>query len=158
MGIDGNRLKKLRLAKGLTPGQMATMLSISRQGYLKYETGETRTPRKLEELAAFFSVSTDYLLGKDDAPTTHKPPASPSLIDDLLRELFADRPDVITALQNQALQDIDDNAKALIKNSILAALQLRSASTAEIIGHKILQASPDAQMAIDTIIQADNAS
>ena len=68
MGIDGERLKKLRLSRGLSPGQIADKLGISRQGYNQYEDGTTRNPRKLEALASFFNVTTDFLLGKGSHP------------------------------------------------------------------------------------------
>lgn len=68
MGLDGERLKKLRLSRGLSPGRMADILQISRPAYLKYESGETRSPRKLDELSRFFNVTTDFLLGKDSDP------------------------------------------------------------------------------------------
>jgi transcriptional regulator with XRE-family HTH domain len=47
---------------------MADIIGISRQGYNTYESGKIKAPRKLEELAKFFNVSTDYLLGKDTEP------------------------------------------------------------------------------------------
>lgn len=74
MGIDGDRLRELRESRGISPGRMADIIGISRQGYLKYETGETKHPRKLDEIAQFFNVTPDYLLGYD-AP-------SPSYYDD----------------------------------------------------------------------------
>lgn len=73
MGINGERLKELRLSKGMNPSDMANLLGISRPAYLKYENGQTKTPRKIEELAKYFNVSTDYLFG-NDTPA----PASPS--------------------------------------------------------------------------------
>lgn len=68
MGIDGTRLKRLRESRGLSPGRMADILNVSRTAYCKYENGETRNPRKLETLASFFNVTTDFLLGKDSDP------------------------------------------------------------------------------------------
>lgn len=44
------------------------MLGIGRTTYLKYESGENKPSRKLKELASLFGVTTDYLLGRDDAP------------------------------------------------------------------------------------------
>jgi transcriptional regulator with XRE-family HTH domain len=70
MGIVGDRLKQLRTDKGLYPSEVAKFLGITRPAYLKYENGQTEHPRKLDELAAFFGVSTDYLLGRTDIPTT----------------------------------------------------------------------------------------
>jgi repressor LexA len=72
MGISGERLKALREKKGLYPSEVAKMLGISRTAYIKYESGETAHPRKLDEIAAFFGVSTDYLLG-------HTPPPLPPM-------------------------------------------------------------------------------
>ncbi len=70
MGIDGKRLKQLRLSRGLSPARMADILGISRQGYNKYENETIRAPRKLNELAQFFNVTTDFLLGRDSDPAT----------------------------------------------------------------------------------------
>jgi len=70
MGLNGARLKNLRESRGLTPGRMADILNVSRTAYMKYETGETSHPRKLDELAQFFNVSTDFLLGRDTDPAT----------------------------------------------------------------------------------------
>jgi repressor LexA len=68
MGICGERLKELREKKGLYPSEIAKILGISRTAYIKYESGETAHPRKIDELAAFFNVSVDYLLGRLDSP------------------------------------------------------------------------------------------
>ena len=73
MGLDGSRLRKLRESRGLYPQQVADYLGISRPGYLKYENGETKHPRKIDELARFFNVTTDYLLGNDVPADTTAP-------------------------------------------------------------------------------------
>lgn len=67
MGIVGVRLKALREEKNLYPSEVAKILGISRTAYIKYESGETEHPRKLDQLAAFFDVSVDYLLGRSDS-------------------------------------------------------------------------------------------
>jgi repressor LexA len=69
MGVCGERLKELREQKGLYPSEVAKILGISRTAYIKYESEETAHPRKLDELAAFFGVSVDYLLGRSDSRT-----------------------------------------------------------------------------------------
>lgn len=66
MGINGKRLKALREQRGLYLQNVADFLGITRQAYMKYESGETKTPRQLDKLANFFNVTTDYLLGNDE--------------------------------------------------------------------------------------------
>ena len=62
--ILGQRLKELRAEKKLTQKEVAEYLRISSVTYLRYEK-EQREPslELLAELAIFFGVSTDYLLG-----------------------------------------------------------------------------------------------
>ncbi len=59
------RLKQLREETGLTQEELAKKLNISRGTYAHYETGK-REPNfeTLQNLASFFEVSVDYLLGK----------------------------------------------------------------------------------------------
>ena len=65
MGINGERLRKLREERGLFPSDVAKFLGVTRTAYVKYESGDTKTPRQIDKLAQFFHVSTDYLLGND---------------------------------------------------------------------------------------------
>ncbi|WPZ20036.1 helix-turn-helix transcriptional regulator [Geobacillus subterraneus] len=65
-----NRLKMLRLQKKLTHQDMADFLGITRQGYSKYENGQSQPDiDTINKLAEFFNVTTDYLLGRTDDPT-----------------------------------------------------------------------------------------
>lgn len=61
------RLKELRLEKGMTQQQIASLLNIKQQSYTRYEygTGEPSL-QTLIKLAEIFEVSTDYLLGISD--------------------------------------------------------------------------------------------
>ena len=61
------RLKELRLEKGMTQQQIASLLNIRQQSYIRYEygTGEPSL-QTLIKLAEIFAVSTDYLLGISD--------------------------------------------------------------------------------------------
>ena len=63
------RLKELRLKRGLTQAEVAKHLKVDRTTLTKYETGE-REPdlENLLTLASYFDVSVDYLLGKSDIP------------------------------------------------------------------------------------------
>jgi HTH-type transcriptional regulator, competence development regulator len=63
------RLKALRLQKKLTHQDMADFLGITRQGYSKYENGQSQPDiETINKLAEFFNVTTDYLLGRTDNP------------------------------------------------------------------------------------------
>ncbi|MCL2061521.1 MAG: helix-turn-helix domain-containing protein [Firmicutes bacterium] len=58
------RLKELRQEKNLSVLQVATHLCISRRSYSYYEQGQRQPDLEmLIKIAAFFDVSTDYLLG-----------------------------------------------------------------------------------------------
>lgn len=71
--ILGKRIEQCRKAEGLTQLQLATELNVQRQIVSYYENG-SRKPDidMLRSLANRFHVSTDYLLGLTDAPTTDK--------------------------------------------------------------------------------------
>ena len=58
------RLRNLREDADMSQKQVAAYLGMSQTGYSKYETGENDIPTQiLIRLAAFYHVSTDYLLG-----------------------------------------------------------------------------------------------
>lgn len=63
------RLKALRLEKGLTLEQFGKLFDVSKQGASHWETG-IRYPSLpvLVQIAEFYAVSTDYLLGLRDTP------------------------------------------------------------------------------------------
>ncbi|MDR1329548.1 MAG: XRE family transcriptional regulator [Oscillospiraceae bacterium] len=62
----GERIKQLRQQKGLTQGQLGEIVGVQRAAIGKYEKGGIVNPPlvAIKALAAFFGVSTDYLLGK----------------------------------------------------------------------------------------------
>lgn len=63
----GQRLRELRLAKGLTQKQLAEHLGITQKAYCFYELGE-REPSvsTIIKLCDFFDISADYLIGRTD--------------------------------------------------------------------------------------------
>ncbi|BFK48922.1 helix-turn-helix domain-containing protein [Faecalibacterium sp. i20-0019-C2] len=62
------RLKKLRMEKGITQKELADRLHISRSTIAGYESlGKEPDGEKLCALADFFGVSVDYLLGGTDS-------------------------------------------------------------------------------------------
>ena len=59
------RLKELRKLRGLSQSALARDLGLSQQAVCKWETGRsTPDPQTLAELAAYFHVSADHLLGR----------------------------------------------------------------------------------------------
>lgn len=62
-----NKLKELRLEKGLTQAEVSIALGLSRNAFANYEKG-LRQPslETLKALCKFFNVTADYLLGLED--------------------------------------------------------------------------------------------
>lgn len=63
----GERLKQLRTEKGLRQSDIAEIIGVSRAAYTQYELGMNEPDiSTIQQLASFFNVSTDYLLGRTD--------------------------------------------------------------------------------------------
>jgi len=63
----GKRLKELREEKGLTQKELATLLHLNSVTYLHYEKAQRQPPLELlADIAIFFDVTVDYLLGLTD--------------------------------------------------------------------------------------------
>ncbi|QIW52828.1 helix-turn-helix domain-containing protein [Lactococcus raffinolactis] len=61
------RLKSLRLEAKITQKEISNKLEIGQGTYARYEKGDRKpTGEILNDLAKFFNVSTDYLLGNTD--------------------------------------------------------------------------------------------
>ena len=62
-----DRIKELRVLKGLSQMQLAIITGISQSAIAKWELGKTEpTASAIITLAKFFDESTDYLLGLED--------------------------------------------------------------------------------------------
>jgi len=58
-----DKLRILRITKGLTQEDVANQINISRTAYAKYETGASLPPvETLLEIAKFFNISIDVIL------------------------------------------------------------------------------------------------
>jgi len=69
------RLKLLRNDRKILQKEVASYLGIDRTTYVKYETGASEPSIEvLRKLAAFFSVSVDYLVGEDENPQADSRP------------------------------------------------------------------------------------
>ncbi|MDU3251739.1 MAG: helix-turn-helix transcriptional regulator [Streptococcus salivarius] len=59
------RLKQLRQERKLTQVKVAESLGITQQSYARWENGKViPTSEKLSQIAKFYGVTTDYLLGE----------------------------------------------------------------------------------------------
>lgn len=67
------RLKALREAAGLDKREVAERLGFGLSNYGSYEAKTLPGIDRLVELAEFFDVSTDYLLGLTDNPKGGRP-------------------------------------------------------------------------------------
>lgn len=69
MSIFAERFKMLRIETGLTQEELATKLQVSKGAIGNYESGfrEPRTLEDLENIADFFNVDLDYLVGRTNS-------------------------------------------------------------------------------------------
>jgi len=66
-----DRLKGLRIEKGVTQREIAELLGVTYQAYSYYEKGSREPSHEaVLKLADYFNVTTDYLLGRE---TPQKP-------------------------------------------------------------------------------------
>ena len=65
--IVGERLRKLRVVKGLNQEKLSEMVGVSKSSISCYEK-ETRSPKSetIIDFIQIFGVNADYLLGSDD--------------------------------------------------------------------------------------------
>lgn len=61
------RLRSLRKERKLTQAEAANAVGISLKSYCRYESGEREpTASVLAQIADFYGVTADYLLGRSD--------------------------------------------------------------------------------------------
>lgn len=93
------KLYELRKNKGLTQSDMAKLLKITPQAYSLYETNKNNISNEtLCILADFFEVSTDYLLGRQEA--------IPSFLNEEERQII------------EQYRTLDSRAKGSVKNTL----------------------------------------
>ena len=67
MILLGERLRELREEQGLTQKELSKRLGLNSVTYLHYEKSQREPPLSvLVEMAKYFEVSTDFLLGLSD--------------------------------------------------------------------------------------------
>lgn len=63
-------LKKLRIQKGLSQQEFASIIHSAQNTVSQWESGKRDADSKtIQEIADYFNVSVDYLLGRDTKPT-----------------------------------------------------------------------------------------
>ena len=94
----GERLRKLRIKKGLGQKEIAAILEMSITGYSSYENN-SRRPNidSIIILSKYYGVSSDYILGIDEKTNLNK--------NDILRQLKSLRKQILE------LEKSIDNAK-----------------------------------------------
>lgn len=66
-------LKGLRVSKGISQKKIAEALKTTDRQYRRYENGEVDPPLTFTaNIANYFDVSIDYLVGRTDNPNSHK--------------------------------------------------------------------------------------
>jgi transcriptional regulator with XRE-family HTH domain len=115
------RLKELRLEKGLLQKDIADYLNITRPTVAHYENG-TRKPDHeiLEKLATFFDVTIDYLLGRTNIRNEETVQNIKNAIDDNpeLLELWN------RLVQREDLQYMFEQTKRLTPESIRKIIEV----------------------------------
>lgn len=64
----GERIKYLREKSGMSQGELADKIGVTRATIAKYENGFSSPKRTIEKLTSIFNVTTDYILCKTDIP------------------------------------------------------------------------------------------
>ena len=87
----GKRLQELRDLRGVNQEVAAEACGISRIALARYETG-VRVPRMdtAAQLAEYYGVTVDYILGRDPDPAQKNDPPSEREIDDAIAALADD--------------------------------------------------------------------
>ena len=155
------RLKSLRSSKGITQAELAKQLDVTQQAVGRWEKSIT-TPDylTLSKIASYFNVTTDYLLGLSDQPQGHQADSLAAA-----RQQPQIQPDTLTpeeAALVEAYRNANDRDKSIVDTILKPEVRAQSEiveetpmSTAERIGQKIINASPETQARVNAIIQED---
>ena len=97
MGLKGNRLKQLRVNRGLTQEQLAAQLKLGKRQIHRYENGLSDPASDVvARLALALGVSADFLLGLVDEATDHY----------MHESLIAEERQLVAAFRQGSLRDM----------------------------------------------------
>ena len=133
--ILSTNLKRLMSKKGIDRREFCTRLGFKYTTVSEWLAGN-KYPRidKIEKMAQYFGVNKSELI-EPHLKEIPKVPPNATPIDDLVSELFADRPDILALLTNgvyddegiyagKKLADLSEPAKEHLKDTILTILKL----------------------------------
>jgi len=104
------KLKEVRESRGYTQDEIADFLGVSRPTYTRYEQGTRECSfETLSKLADFFSVSTDYLLGRNEITKESSDPE----IAKLLRENGIEKIELVKDLSIDELKMLIEIGKTI---------------------------------------------
>ena len=85
------QIAALRKQKGVTQGELAQALGVTNQSVSKWESGQCCPDiQLLPEIAKYFEVSIDELMGKECVKTNNKAEYEPKFANNINDPLFAD--------------------------------------------------------------------
>lgn len=61
-----NRIKKLRVSRGITQRELAKQIGVTQPALSNYESGRTPNIDVAQKISNFFNVSIDYLIGESN--------------------------------------------------------------------------------------------
>jgi len=95
-----NRLRELRLKAGLKQEDLIKRFNLSSGRYSQYETGKRKPDYDLLiELADFYNVSLDYLLGRTSDPSPLVKEKTPSYQEEVIQDLEDITPDMASEIR-----------------------------------------------------------
>lgn len=104
------RIRELRLAKGLTLEQVASVVGVGKSTVRKWETGMIANMRrdKIADLAKALGTTPAYLMGwpednKKDSPTEPKLSEGEQMLIDLFRQVPEDKQQLVLQMIRAAL-------------------------------------------------------
>lgn len=104
--MSNNKIRELRKSHGLSQSALAKILGVAQNTLSYWENGKFDVDNKsLSLMADFFSVSVDYLLGRDDSVQKESPAADESGEADLDRELVSLLCQLDSPMEEQRVKD-----------------------------------------------------
>ena len=118
-----NRLKELRLSSGFSQKELSEKMFVNQTAVSQWERGVTSpSPATLLRLCDLYGVTTDYLLGRDNAP--HPTSSTKGIKIPVLGRVAAGIP--ITAVED--ILDYEEIEESLAKTGEFYGLQIKGTS------------------------------